>query len=350
MKEEYGIGIVGTGSIAEFHARAARSVKGASLVACYNHNPAKGDAFAAKYGIKSYHDLDSLMSDDSVDIIMIATPPSAHLEEVLSAVRHKKKAVIVEKPLETTSARCDEMIKAAEDGGVMLAGIFQSRFFEASKAVKRAIDEGRFGRLTLIDAQFKWLRTQDYYDSIPWRGQKDIVGGGILMNQGIHAIDLMEWFGGDITDVSARTALLGHTGIDVEDTAAAVVSFSNGAIGMIEGTTASYPGFLKKVEICGTDGSVILEEESINAWEFREERPEDEEIRRRFAKATTTGGGASDPMGIKADGHIAELQDVIDALNEGRDPLITGREAKKAVQLIEAIYRSAAEGGNTVRL
>ena len=347
---EYGVGIIGTGNIAETHANAVLAANGARLVACYNHNAAKGDAFASRFGIRSYHDLDGFLSDADVDIVMIATPSGAHLEPALSAIESGKKAVIVEKPMEITTARCDAMIEAAERKGVLLAGIFQSRFFEASKVIKKAIDEGRFGRLTLLDAQFKWLRTQDYFDSVPWRGIKDKVGGGILMNQGIHAIDLMEWFGGDVADVSARTALLGHSGIDVEDTAAAVLRFRNGAIGIIEGTSASYPGFLKRVEICGTDGSAILEEESIKAWQFRDERPEDEEIRKRFSSKTSSGGGASDPMGIAADGHIAELQDVVDALNEGREPFITGREAMKAVALIEAIYKSADEGGKTVEL
>ncbi len=350
MDKQYGIGIVGTGAIAAFHAIAAETVNGACLVACHSHNPAKCDAFAEKYGIKSYHDLESFMNDEEVEIVMITTPPSAHLEAALSAIEHKKKAIIIEKPIEISTERCSKMIEAAEKAGVMLSGIFQSRFFEASKLIKKAIDEGRFGKLTLIDTQFKWLRTQDYFDSVPWHGKKSEVGGGILMNQGTHAIDLLRWFGGDVANVSGRTALLNHTGIDVEDTAVAVLQFKSGALGIIEGTSASYPGFLKRVEICGTDGSVILEEESIKAWQFREERPEDEEIRRHFAEKTSTGGGASDPMGIAADGHIAQLQDVIDALNEGRDPLITGREAEKAVALVEAIYRSADEGGRVVEL
>ena len=351
MERQYGVGIIGTGAIAAFHAIAAEQADGARLVACYSHSPVKCDAFAHDHGdIKSYHDLESFMADDEVEIVMIATPPSAHLEEVLAAVKHRKKAVIVEKPLEINTERCDEMIRLAEENGVMLSGIFQSRFFEASRIIKKAIDEGRFGRITLIDTQFKWLRTQDYFDSVPWHGEKDKVGGGILMNQGIHAIDLLRWFGGDVENVSGRTALLGHKGIDVEDTAAAVLQFRNGAIGIIEGTSASYPGFLKRVEICGTDGSAILEEESIKAWNFREERPGDEEIRQRFAAKTSSGGGASDPMGISANGHIAQLENVVDALNEGREPFITGREAEKAVALIEAIYRSADEGGRVVEL
>ena len=242
MEKQYGVGIVGTGAIASFHAIAAENAEGARLVACHSHHPERCDAFAASHGnIRSYHDLESFMSDDDIDIVMIATPPSAHLEEVLSAISHRKKAVIVEKPLEITSERCALMISKAEESGVMLSGIFQSRFFEASKLIKNAVDGGRFGRITLIDAQFKWLRTQEYFDSVPWRGRKESVGGGILMNQGIHAIDLLQWFGGDVANVSGRTALLGHSGIDVEDTASAVLQFRSGALGVIEGTSASYP-------------------------------------------------------------------------------------------------------------
>lgn len=343
MAGTYGFGIIGTGTIAEVHAMAAESLGNAKLVACYDINGARSDNFASRHNIRSYHDIGQFLADTDVDIVTITTPSGAHLEPALAAIKARKKAVIIEKPIEITTERCDMLINAAEENGVMLSCVFQSRFHDAPRLVRKAIDEGRFGRITLIDAQIKWFRTQSYYDDIAWHGTWKMDGGGALMNQGIHAIDLLRWFGGDVSDVSSRTATLGHERIEVEDTAGAVLTFTNGAIGIIEGSTAAYPGFLKRIEICGTDGSAIIEEESLKFWQFREERPEDAEIREKYADFTSTGGGASDPKKIGFHGHASVFADVMNALDTGRSPEISGREARKAVELIEAIYRSSKE-------
>ena len=344
MAKTYGFGIIGTGTIAEVHVMAASSLANARLVACYDINSTRSDEFAARHGLRSYHDIDDFLADPDVDIVTITTPSGAHLEPALAAIRAKKKAVIIEKPIEITTDRCDQLIAAADKNGVLLGCVFQSRFHDAPRLVKKALDEGRFGRITLIDAQIKWYRTQAYYDDISWHGTWKMDGGGALMNQGIHAIDLLRWFGGKVNDVSSRTATLAHERIEVEDTAGAVISFANGAIGIIEGSTAAYPGFLKRIEICGSEGSAIIEEESIKFWQFKEERPEDAEIRAKYADFTSTGGGASDPKKIGSHGHASVFADVMNALDTGRDPQVTGREARNAVELIEAIYRSAREG------
>ena len=349
MGRKYGIGIVGTGAIARVHAAAAASIDEAELVACYDLNVERSDAFAAEYGIRSYHTIEEFLADPEVEIVTVTTPSGAHLEPALAAIDAGKKAVIVEKPLEITTERCERMISRAKEKGVLLTGVFQSRFHEAPRLIKKALDEGRFGKISLIDAQIKWYRTQDYYDSVGWHGTWKMDGGGALMNQGIHAIDLLRWFGGDVKDVSSRTATLAHERIEVEDTAGAVLSFKNGAIGIIEGSTAAYPGFLKRIEICGSDGSAILEEESLKFWQFREERPEDKEIREKYADYTATGGGAADPNAIGSHGHARVFEDVMEALDTGRTPSITGREARKSVELIQAVYRSAREG-RTVEL
>lgn len=338
---EYGVGIVGTGAIAAVHAESVIQARGARLVACYNHTRAKGEAFARKYSIRFHETLEAFMSDPQVEIVMIATPSASHYEAAMAAIDHRKKAVIIEKPIEATVEAGDAIVEAARKAGVMLSGIFQSRFFPSSLAVRDAIDRGRFGRITMLGCQFNWYRSQEYYSDSPWHSA---FGSGVLMNQGIHAIDLMCWFGGEVESVSAFCATLGHSGLEVEDTAAACLRFASGALGTIEGTTASWPGFLKRIEVCGTEGSVILEDESISAWQFRQELPEDEEIRRRFARASSAGG-ANDPMAISGSGHAASVQDVIDALNEGREPFITGEEAMKAVRVVEACLRS---GGSPV--
>lgn len=341
--KEYRVGIAGTGAIARVHALAVGKAKGARLVSCYNHSREKGEAFAKEFSISFYSDLESFAADPETDIVIVTTPSAAHYEIAMSAIRHHKKAVIIEKPLETTVEKSEEIIRAARKEGVMISGIFQSRFFSSSLLVRKALDEGRFGRLTMLTAQFNWYRSQAYYDESPWHSRD---GSGVLMNQGIHAVDLMLWFAGDVDELCAYTTVLGHERIEVEDTAAACLKFRNGALGIIEGTTASWPGFLKRIEICGTKGSVILEDESIRAWCFEDKREGDDEVVLRYASSSSPGG-ASDPMAISSSGHIASIQDVVDALNEGREPFITGEEALKAVRVVSACLKS---GGSPVRL
>ncbi len=342
MNKNIGFGIIGTGTIARVHAKAVSEMTGVKLVACYDILPERAEAFADEYGIKSFSSLDDFLSDSELDVVTITTPSGAHLEPALAAIEHRKN-VIIEKPMEVTTERIDLLIRKAEENHVILSGVFQSRFHEAPLLVKKAIEDGRFGRVTLIDAQIKWYRTQEYYDQVSWRGTWKLDGGGALMNQGIHAIDLLCWLGGDVRNVSGRTATLGHKNIEVEDTAGAVLEFKNGAVGIIEGTTCCYPGFLKRIEVCGTEGSAIIEEESLKCWKFKNETEEDEKIREKFINFTATGGGASDPKAIGWHGHRSVFENVVDALRKGSRPSITGEEARKSVALIEAVYRSARE-------
>lgn len=342
MNKIIGFGIIGTGTIARVHAKAVSEMTGVKLVACYDILPERAEVFANEYGIKSFSSLEDFLSDSELDVVTITTPSGAHLEPALAAIEHRKN-VIIEKPMEVTAERIDLLIRKAEENHVILSGVFQSRFHEAPLLVKKAIEDGRFGRVTLIDAQIKWYRTQEYYDQVSWRGTWKLDGGGALMNQGIHAIDLLCWLGGDVKNVSGRTATLGHKNIEVEDTAGAVLEFKNGAVGIIEGTTCCYPGFLKRIEVCGTEGSAIIEEESLKCWKFKNETEEDEKIREKFINFTATGGGASDPKAIGWHGHRSVFENVVDALKKGSRPSITGEEARKSVALIEAVYRSARE-------
>jgi predicted dehydrogenase len=329
--------------IADFHARAIQAMRGGRLVACCSRNKEAVDAFAAKYNCKPYYDYNTLLRDRQVEIVTICAPSGAHLDYALPAIR-RGKHIIVEKPLEITLKRCDKMIAAAEKAGVMLGAIFPSRFVEASQLAKKAIVEGRLGRITLADAYVKWWRTQGYYDSGAWRGTRDLDGGGALMNQSIHAIDLLQWLAGPVKSISAVTGILAHERIEVEDTAIAALEFANGALGAIEGTTSAWPGFLKRVEISGDKGTIMLEEDNIVTWKFAEERPEDEETRRKFSGKDTAGGGAADPRAIRFDKHQFNFEAFVDALNEGRRPELDGREGRKAVELILAVYAAAKKG------
>ena len=344
--KKLGFGIIGLGAIADFHARAIKELKDCELVNCYHYREERAKEFAKKHGCKAYTDLDAFLADDRLDIVAIASPSGAHLEGALAAAKAKKH-VIIEKPLEVTKDRCTQIIDACKEHGVKLAGIFQSRFFDSSRILKEAVEKGRFGKIVMADAQVKWYRSQAYYDSAAWRGTWALDGGGALMNQSIHAIDLLLWLVGDVSEVFAFADTLSHERIEVEDTAVAALRFNNGAMGVIEGTTSAYPGFLKRLEILGTKGSAILEEESIIAWQFEDEEPGDEEIRKAFLDSTETGGGAADPLAIGHHGHTRNFASFVKSIRENSPIDVSGLEARRSVELIEAIYRSAKSGKKT---
>src|SRR3954452_18670691 len=216
----YGFGIVGCGMISNFHARAIADVRGTKLVACFDTREPAAEKFAADNGCKAYTDLKKMLADPKVEIVTIATPSGAHMEPAVAAARAGKH-VIIEKPLEITLKRCDQIIDACEKAGVKCGAIFPSRFHDSSVKLKKAIEGGRFGRLTLGDAYVKWFRTQAYYDSGAWRGTWALDGGGALMNQAIHSVDLLTWLMGPVAEVTAHAALLAHERIAVEDTAVA---------------------------------------------------------------------------------------------------------------------------------
>ena len=341
-------GIIGTGMIADFHARALAEIPEARLVACMDSAADRAAAFASKHGCAAHFDLASFLAHPGLEVVNICTPSGAHLEPALAAAAAGKH-LIVEKPLEVSLARCDRMIEACGKSGVLLSGIFPSRFHEAPRAIKAALDAGRFGRLTMGNAYVKWWREQSYYDTGGWKGTRALDGGGALMNQSIHAIDRLRWIMGPVEAVSAFSATLGHERIEVEDCAVAALRFSNGALGVIQGTTAAWPGFLKRIEVSGVSGSAVMDEEDLVFWRFRSETAFDEELRVRLAQGTTSAGGAADPAAIGYHGHRLQFEDVIAAIAEGRAPRIDGIEARRSVEIIDAIYRSA-KSGSSVRL
>src|SRR5271155_1763202 len=225
---DHGFGIIGCGMIAEFHTRAINEIENARVVGTWSRNPANADKIArlARGGCPAFADLNALLALPELDVVCICTPSGAHLEPAVEAARAGKH-VVVEKPLEITLPRCDAIIAACDAAGVRLCTIFPSRFTAANIRLKEAIDLGRFGRLTLGDTYVKWWRTQEYYDSGGWRGTWRLDGGGALMNQAIHNVDLLSWLMGEVTQVSAMTATLAHARIEVEDTVVAVLQFTS---------------------------------------------------------------------------------------------------------------------------
>jgi predicted dehydrogenase len=282
-----------------------------------------------------------LVAHPEVDVVCITTPSGAHLGPALEAIRARKH-VVVEKPIETTPKRIDEMLRAADAARVRVAPIFQARFGRGASRVKAAIDAGRFGRLVLAGAYVKWHRTAAYYQG--WKGTLALDGGGALINQGIHAVDLLQWFAGMPTAVTCFTTRRVHAGIEAEDTAVGTLRFANGALGTIEASTALYPGWRRRLEICGEHGSAILEDDQITQWTFRDAQPEDESIRKE-PDAAVLGSGASQPNAISFKGHQLQLQALVDALRSGEPLAIDGPEARKAVAIINALYTSARGGG-----
>lgn len=341
-----GFGIVGAGMIAGYHAQAIQRTPGARLVGVADRTKEKAQAFAAKHRASLYTDsVEELVRLPDLHVICVTTPSGAHREPALAAIAAGKH-VIVEKPLEITTARADEIISAAEKAGLLLAPIFQARFGTGAQRVKASIDAGRLGRLVLASAYVKWHRAASYYTG--WKGTLALDGGGAVINQSIHGLDLLQWFVGLPAEIAARKTRRVHTQIEAEDTAAAVLTFPCGALGTIEATTAAWPGWSRRIELCGESGSVVLEDDHIERWDFRDALPEDEAVR-TAANDNALGSGAGAANAISIEGHLRQIGDVVAALLEGKPLSVDGREARKAVALVNALYASA-ESGRSVTL
>jgi predicted dehydrogenase len=340
VAEKVKFGIIGTGAIATMHAEALKATANAELVAVFDKVTERAENFAEKYSVRSADNFESFLADPEIEAVTIATPTGIHGTVALPAAKAGKH-ILCEKPLDVTLEKSDAIIDACEENDVILSAVFQSRFGTAVGLIKKAIDDGRFGKMVLASTQIHWFRSQEYYDSAGWRGTWALDGGGALMNQSIHTIDLLLYLNGDPAEVYAYTDTLTHTGIEVEDNAAAVVKFKNGALGTIEASTSCAPGFPRRIELSGSKGSVIMEDDKIVRWQFAEELPEDEKIRANFLDGEGMHGGAGDPMAISWEGHRRQLEDLATAIIAKREPSLPGREGRRAVELICGIYKSA---------
>ena len=340
-----GFGIIGCGMIAHFHAKAIADIRGAKLRAVQTSKLSNGQSVVSAYGhpVDIHDDLTELLARPDIDVVCICSPSGAHLEPAIQAAKAGKH-VIVEKPLEITLKRCDHLIRVCRENGVQLGTIFPSRFGEANIELKKAIEAGRFGRITLGDTTVKWWRPQSYYDSGGWRGTWQLDGGGALMNQAIHNVDLLYHMMGPVAEVAAFTSLLAHERIEVEDTAVATLRFQNGALGTITATTSAYPGLLKTLGIHGDKGSVVIEQDNVLKWEFEKSTSQDVRVRDKYMSSASSTGGASDPKAISHQGHTRQLADFVKALKTGGKAVVSGDEGRHAVEIILAIYQSQATG------
>lgn len=346
-----GVGIVGSGMIAQFHATALSAIEAVHLVGIYSTTPSKRECFAGNWSCRGYTSLQELLSDDAISMILIATPSGSHMDITLEAAKHGVH-VLCEKPLEITTDRIDQMIQAAAKFKIILGGIFNRRFNTAVTQLKEAVETGRFGQLTICDAQIKWYRNQEYYDSGGWRGTWGLDGGGALMNQSIHTIDLLIHIAGPIKRLSAMTKTLTHERIEVEDNAVVMVEYASGAIGTIQASTScwSQDGHAAEVNISGTTGSAFMHDDRFAKWEFQTPLPIDEQIRKEFMTIGAIAEGANDPNAIQVDGHIRNIQNFVSAVSGTTTLDIDGHEARKAVAVIEAIYESSRNDGKWITL
>jgi len=338
---KFGFGIIGCGVIGPWHALSIKANhQKAELVAACDVMPDKLQQFCDKYGdnLAGYQDYHDLINDPGVDIVCICTPSGLHGEMAIAAA-NAGKHILCEKPLEIRLDRIDRMIEAAQKNQVKLAGIFQRRTYQSSQRVKRAIESGELGKMVLGDAYMKYYRSQAYYNSAGWRGTWELDGGGALMNQGIHGIDLLLWLMGDVERVYARSRVMVRK-IEVEDTSIAMLQYKNGAMGIIEGTTSVNPGEPTTLQLHGKLGTIIYEESNIKRWAMTT-GDDDRAIDIPISSDEERAGGVADPTDIGMQGHINHVADIIDSIENDCDPFVTGPSGRKAVELILAIYESS---------
>lgn len=349
----YRVAIIGVGGMANLYAQALNEIDGISLLAGACRSQVKGEAFANRFNCHWYADYCELLDKERLDFALICTPSSVHLAPA-EACASRGVNIICTKPLEVTTARCDRMIRATEH--VMLAGLYPVRYTPAMRAVYQAVSEGRFGSISTINTYTPWWRDECYYSADRWQGTLEYDGGGSVINQSIHGIDMMQWLAAaampdlpkdinPVKHVCAFTSRRAHSGghINVEDTAVAIVRFHNGALGQVLACTSMYPGSEKQVLISGRDGTAEVTEHRLSDFRFRNVKPQDQAIRIRLSKQAPTSG-ASDPLAISYRDEIPPLRDIFQAHNMGTPPPVSGLEARKAVAIIQAIYESAQLG------
>jgi len=352
-QRNFRIAIIGAGGIAGMHAKAIRDLDNAELVAISRRNEDKAKEFATEYGCEAYTDNEQMLDQVKPDLVTVCTPSGVHREAVRPCLE-RQIPVLCEKPLEITTERVDELIALADKMDTPLGGIFMQRFAPVMQTIRMAITAGRFGALAAVRGAVPWWREDDYYSPDRWQGKLAYDGGGALMNQAIHIVDLVQWFGGAgieglgeadnaVEEVFAYTGKRGHdsTLIEVEDAAVVNLRFRDGTLGQLFAATAMYPGALRRVQLGGRDGMAETLEEELVAWQFRNEQSEDEQIRSRFGQASTSSGGASDPMAIDYANHGLNIAAFLEAIQQNETFVLNAREARKAVAIIEAVYRSA---------
>jgi UDP-N-acetyl-2-amino-2-deoxyglucuronate dehydrogenase len=330
------VGFVGAGNISHTHVRAAREIPGVEVTGFWARDPERTARMAQEYGGTAHATLDAFL-DAAPEVVVVGTPSGLHADHAVAAAR-RGIHVLVEKPLDVSTARVDALLEEADRAGARVGVIFQDRTAPALAWLKRAIDAGALGRVFLTSARVRWYRPPEYYGGSRWRGTWALDGGGALMNQGVHTVDLLLWLLGDVARVSAAARTAMHK-IEVEDTAVACIELVSGGVATLEATTAAYPGFPRRLEISGTEGTVVVESDRIVSADLKNPPPEPPP-----QDAGNTNAAASSPIVSDVRGHRRVLEDFLRAVREGGTPLCDGRDGRRSVELVEAIYTSARTG------
>ena len=328
------VGLIGAGNISDTHARALGELPGAEIAAVYAPDASRAARFTARYGGTPYDSLEQMLAQRPLDIVVIGTPSGLHADHGTAAAVHGLH-VLVEKPIDVTTARTDALIRAAADAGVTLGVIFQDRLKPDVQRMKALIDRGRLGTPILANARVKWYRPPSYYRDSRWRGTPSLDGGGALMNQGVHTVDLLLWLFGPVRRVFAKT-IAGLHAIDVEDTAVAVLEFANGAVGTLEAATSAYPGYSRQIELTGSNGTLRLDGDDLVGVDLKD-TCEDE----RPAPVGRVTASAASPVVSDPSAHVRVLEDFMRAVANRTAPCCDGAGARQSVALIEAVYHSA---------
>ena len=328
------VGFIGGGNITDTHIRAALAIPGLRIAAVVGTNRGRVKALAEKYGISSYDDLRQFLSHRPLDLVIIGSPSGVHAAEGIAACADGKH-ILVEKPIDITTERADDLISAARRSGVKLGVIFQDRLKPDILRLRDWIRSGKLGRILLVEASVKWYRPPEYYSNSKWRGTLRLDGGGALMNQGIHTVDLLLYLLGDINRVQAVTKTALHK-IESEDTCVATLEFEDGAVGVLQSTTAAFPGYARKVEVTGSEGTVCLEQDRITRIDLK--TPLKDGLQTEPADQNAS---ANSPVVSDVRGHQRILEDFVKSIETGTAAVCSGDEGRRSLAVVEAIYRSA---------
>jgi predicted dehydrogenase len=328
------IGLIGAGNISDTHARAAAAVPGTTIAAVYGSNREKTAALAGRYGALPFHDFDAFLAHP-MDAVAIGSPSGLHAGHALASIA-RGLHVLVEKPIDIDTVRTDAVIAAAEKQRVTVAVCFQDRLKPVMLDLKAAVNDGRLGRPVLASGRVKWYRPPEYYAQSRWRGTRALDGGGALMNQGIHTVDLLLWLLGPVARVRAVTATRLHD-IEVEDTAAAILEFENGSLGVLEAATSIYPGYARRIELTGTQGTLVVEDDRLVRADLRSSAT-------AITESAVHAESAASAVVTDASAHQRIVEDFFDAIEHGRPPACDAREGRKSVAVVQAIYEAARSG------
>ncbi len=327
------IGIAGLGNIAATHERAVQALQNGKLHSAFSRSEQNRNSFTEEFDLPTFSDYPSFLAQPGLDAVAICTPTGMHLELGRLAAEAGKH-LIIEKPIEISVERGKELIEICRQNGVKLAVIYQNRFSDEAVKMKSAIDSGKIGKPVMIRAAVKWYRDQEYYSGSAWRGTFALDGGGAVINQSIHTIDLLQWFLGDVVSVSASCATLTHPAIEAEDNAVAILTFASGALCVFEASTSITPPQPRLIEVNGEKGTALLKGNHFSL--SLEDGDQDD--------SAPEAAGASNPLaGLGFENHHRQYQQIVDAITGGKEPVVSGTDSLKSLAIVEAIYSSSKE-------